>query len=64
LGDGGDTRKPRVDGGGLWLHRSDSGERGPSEPEGLRANRGVSRVADGEAELNDATGVARARQRP
>jgi hypothetical protein len=35
-----------------------SGERGLGEPEGLGANRGVSRVADGEAELTEATGVA------
>jgi hypothetical protein len=55
LGDVGDAGKPRVDGGGLRLHEEDSGERGPGEPEGLGANRGVSRVADGEA---------RARRRP
>jgi hypothetical protein len=33
LGDGGDTVKPRVEGGGLWLHGEDSGERGPGKPE-------------------------------
>jgi hypothetical protein len=64
LGDGGDAGKPRVDGGGLRLHGKDSGERGPGEPEGLGANRGVSRVADGEAELTEAMNAARARRRP
>jgi hypothetical protein len=41
-----------------------SGERGPGEPKGLGANRGVSRVADGEAELTEATSATGARQRP
>jgi hypothetical protein len=55
--------KPRVDDGGLQLHGEDSGECGPSKPEGLRANREVSRVADGEAELTEATGATRAVER-
>jgi hypothetical protein len=41
-----------------------SGERGPGEPEGLRANRGVYRVADGEAELTEATDATGAQRRP
>jgi hypothetical protein len=48
----------------LRLHWENSGERGPGRPEGLGANRGVSRVADGEAELTEATGATRARRRP
>jgi hypothetical protein len=32
-----------------------SGERGPGKQDGLRANRGVSRVADGEVDLTEAT---------
>ena len=60
MGGGGDTVRPRVDGGVLWLHREDSSERGPGKPEGLGANREVSRVADDEAEHTEATGVARA----
>jgi hypothetical protein len=42
LSDGRDVGKPRVDGSGLWLHGEVSGERGPAEPEGLWADRGVS----------------------
>jgi hypothetical protein len=64
LSDGGDAGKPRVDGGGLQLHGEVSGERGPSELKRLGANRGVSRVADDEAELTEATGATRARRRP
>jgi hypothetical protein len=56
--------KPRVDGGGLWLHGEVSGERGPGKLEGLGADRGVSQDADDEAELTEATGEARARRRP
>jgi hypothetical protein len=62
LGDGGDAGKPWVDDGGLRLHGEDSGEHGPGEPEGLGAYRGVSQVADGEAELTEATGAVRARR--
>jgi hypothetical protein len=64
LSDCEDAGKPWVDGGGLRLHVEVFGECGPGEPEGLGANRGVSRVADDEAELTEATGVARARWRP
>jgi hypothetical protein len=64
LSDGGNTGKPWFDGGGLRLHGEVSGERGPDEPEGLGANRGVSRVADDEAELTEATGAAMAGRRP
>jgi hypothetical protein len=45
----------------LRLHGESSGKRGPDEPEGLGANRGVSRAADDEAELTEATGAVRAR---
>jgi hypothetical protein len=54
--------KPRVDGGGLRLHGEDSDERGPGKPEGLGANQEVSRVADGEAKLTEATSTAQARR--
>jgi hypothetical protein len=64
LSDDGDAGKPQVDGGGLWLHGEVSGQRGPGEPEGLGANRGVSRVADGEAELTEAMSEAMARRQP
>jgi hypothetical protein len=56
--------KPRIDGGGLWLHGEDTDEHGPSKPNGLGMNREVSRVADGEAEHTKATGAARARRWP
>jgi hypothetical protein len=59
-----DAGTPRVKGGGAPAARENSGEHGPGGPEGLGANRGVSRVADGEAELTEATGAARARRRP
>jgi hypothetical protein len=42
----------------LRLHGENSGEHGPDRPEGLGANRWVSRVADGEAELTEAMGAA------
>jgi hypothetical protein len=48
----------------LWLHGENSSERGPGKPEGLGANRGVSRVAHGKAKLTKATGATRARWRP
>jgi hypothetical protein len=54
--------EPRVDGGGLRLRKKHSGERGPGKPERGRANQRVSRVADGEAELTEATDEARARR--
>jgi hypothetical protein len=63
LGDNGDVGKPRVDSGGLRLHEEDSGERGQGKPEGLEVNREMFRVAYGEAELTEATGATRARQR-
>ena len=63
LRDGGNAGKPRVDGGGLRQHGEVSDEHGSGEPEGLGANRGVSRVADGEAELTEAMGAAMARRR-
>jgi hypothetical protein len=45
---------------GLWLRKKRSGERGPDKPERGRANQRVSRVADGKAELTEATdGVER-----
>ena len=40
LNDGGDAGKPRVDGGGFWLHGEVSGERGLGEPEGLGRTEG------------------------
>jgi hypothetical protein len=64
MSDGGNAGKPRVDGGGLRQHGEVSDEHGSGEPEGLGANRGVSRVADGEAELTEAMGAAMARRRP
>jgi hypothetical protein len=55
LEDGGEAVKSRVDGGGLRLQGKHSGEHGPGKPEGLGANRGVSRATDDEAELTGAT---------
>jgi hypothetical protein len=55
LEDDREALRSRGDGGGLWLHGKHSGERGPGKPEGLGANREVSRVANGEAELTEAT---------
>jgi hypothetical protein len=46
--------------GGLRLRKKRSGERGLGKPEGERANQRVSRVADSEAELTEATDGARA----
>jgi hypothetical protein len=48
---------------GLRLHGEDAGERGLGEPEGLWANRGVSRVAGEEAELIEATGATETQRR-
>jgi hypothetical protein len=39
----------------LRLHRKNSGEHGPGEPEGLGANRGAFQVAGDRAELTGAT---------
>jgi hypothetical protein len=57
------TVEPQVNGGRLRLHKKCSDERGPGKPERGRANQRVSRVADGEAELTEATDGARARRR-
>jgi hypothetical protein len=48
---------------GLRLCKKCSGERGPGKLERGRENQRVSRVADGEAKLTDATYRARARRR-
>jgi hypothetical protein len=48
---------------GLRLRKKRSGERGPGKLERGRANQRVSRVADGKAELTEATDGARARRR-
>jgi hypothetical protein len=48
---------------GLQLRKKCSSERGPSKSERGRANQRVSRVADGEAELTEATNGAWARRR-
>jgi hypothetical protein len=55
---------PRVEGGGLWLHGENAGERGPGEIERLGANRKVSRIAGEGAELTEATDVTYTRRRP
>jgi hypothetical protein len=47
---------------GLRLRKKCSGEHGLGKPEGERANQRVSRVADSEAELTEATDGARARR--
>jgi hypothetical protein len=47
---------------GLRLRKKRSGERGPGKPERGRANQRVSRVADGKAELTEATDGTRARR--
>jgi hypothetical protein len=62
LEDDGEAVKSWVDGGGLRLHGKHSGERGPDKPEGLGANRGVSRAADGKAKLSGATDATRAQR--
>jgi hypothetical protein len=46
---------------GLRLRKNHSGEHGPDEPERGRANRRVSRAADGEAELTMARDGAQTR---
>jgi hypothetical protein len=48
---------------GLRPCKKRSGERGSGKPKRVRANNRVSRVADGEAELTEATDGARARRR-
>jgi hypothetical protein len=63
LGDGGEAVEPRVDGGGLWVRKERSGERGPGKPGREKAHRRASRVADGEAELNEARDGVRALRR-
>jgi hypothetical protein len=63
LGNGGAAVEPRVDDGELRLHKKRSGERGLGKPGREKANRRVSRVTDGEAELTEATDGARARRR-
>jgi hypothetical protein len=55
--------EPRVDDDGLWLRKKCSGERVPGKPGREKANQRVSQVADGEAELTEATDGARARWR-
>jgi hypothetical protein len=55
--------KSRVDGGELRLRKKCSSERGLDEPEGTKANQGVSRVVDGEAELTRATDATGTQQR-
>jgi hypothetical protein len=49
---------------GLRLHGENASERGPSEPEGLGANRKMSHVAGKEAELTEVIDAADARRRP
>jgi hypothetical protein len=63
LRDGGGAVDPRVDDGGLRLRKKCFGVRGPGTPGREKANRRVSRVADGEAELTEATDGPRARRR-
>jgi hypothetical protein len=63
LENGGGAVEPLVDGGGLRLRKKRPGERGPGKPERGRANQRVSQVADGEAQLTEATDGARARRR-
>jgi hypothetical protein len=58
----GDAVEPQVDGGRLRLHGEDSGERGPDKPEGLGANRGVSRATGGAVELTEETSAIRAQR--
>jgi hypothetical protein len=55
-------RRRRKDTMGLRLRKNRSGERGPDEPERGRANRRVSRAADGKAELTVARDGAWTRQ--
>jgi hypothetical protein len=49
---------------GLWLHGENTGERGPGEPEGLRANRKMSHVAGEEVELTEAAGATETQRPP
>jgi hypothetical protein len=63
LGNGGGAVEPRVDGGGLRLHRKRYGERGPGKSERGRANQKVYRVADGKPEFIEATDGVRDRRR-
>jgi hypothetical protein len=63
LEDGKEAGKSRVDDGGLRQRKKCSGEHGPGKTERERAIRGVSRVADGEAELTEAMDRKRARRR-
>jgi hypothetical protein len=58
------VEKPWVDAADSGCTGKYSGECRPGETEGLRANRGVSRVADGKAELTEATDATGARRRP
>jgi hypothetical protein len=55
LENGREAEKSWVDGGGLRLRKKCSGERGLGKTKMKRANRGVSQVADDEAELTEAT---------
>jgi hypothetical protein len=55
--------KSSVDGGRLRLHGKHSGEHRLGKPERLGANRGVSRVADGEVELTGATNATGTQRR-
>jgi hypothetical protein len=63
LENGREAEKSWVDGGGLRLRKKCSGERGLGKTKMKRANRGVSQVADDEAELTEATDGGRARRR-
>jgi hypothetical protein len=49
---------------GLQLHGKDAGERGLGEPEGWGQTKGLSRAADKEAELTEATGTTKTQQWP
>jgi hypothetical protein len=63
LGNDAGAVEPRVDDGGLRLHRKHSGERRPGKSGRGRANQKVSRVADSKAELTEAMDGARAQRR-
>jgi hypothetical protein len=62
LGNGRGAVEPRVDCGGLRLHRKRYGERGPGKLERGRANQKVYRVADSKVELIEATNGVWARR--
>jgi hypothetical protein len=49
---------------GLRLHGENAGDCGPSELEGLGANRKMSHVAGEEAELTEAAGAIETQRRP